>query len=379
MSYHVTPWGNYDILSDMPALIQSNASSPKLIRLREEIRYDANYNGSFIILTTTQIRMDELYNMINTLSIDKLISYLETASLDDQIYVFDKYITINEQNAEYILEKFDFPKTNRFLLERSLLSEFDVYINMLIRHGFSYAEMDPYNFIVTNYSNYACDISQNMDILMNAGYDLMMNDCQSFKRCFNFKILQYYLNYFIDNKIDVNEYFPLWFEQSTTDNNYELHIELTQMLNYGLNISLHEKIIFKRACSRGDLRLLQILDTANVNFKTYEVLLSESVNINNWCRPIYAESAGYTVFTHMLNLFIKHDCNLNLLSNSFVELIIKAGDIYGVKLLIEYGFEFKKLYPCVYVDHMDKKLELFNLLLSTGMSMKQCLWASTVV
>jgi hypothetical protein len=366
--FQVANWGKFnDITSKLPVYSKINQIPLETLDL--------------VSTHIKQENKDELIELLNS-EIPELRSFAFIICLKIGNADFTKYFcdpdTFDPEND------FTFDPENDFIIFESLLCDNVALMKFCISKGFNYTihGMNPFDILMRDFTdskhiyNGRRQIVNNtyrvfnclsrLQILVDGGYDIHMDNSKAFKHCTNYELLQYFIKIGTDVKIYGEEWVSNFLE-SDHDNEAQT---LKLMFDNGLSPKTNGGVLIHWACSHLVFSVIQLLDQYGVNFKEYEKSIIPTLGIQSKTGlPVYKLDQLENL--EILKIFWKHNCNLNLLAHRFIEVIIESHYYQILEWMFNNGIDIGKIYKET-PDNPDK-IRTFNVLVKNGIDLNDAL------
>jgi hypothetical protein len=318
---------------------------------------------------------------------DELIDLLNSEVPELKSYAFMRCLKLNMADfTQQFCDPNTFDPENDFIIFESLMCDNVGFMKFCISKGFNYTihGLNPFDILIID-SNDSPQFYSMMDkkelfidthrifnclsklkILVEAGYDIHMDNSRAFKRCIKYELLKY----FIETGADIKAHSEEWVGNFLESNPSVLGANtLKLMFDHGLSPVTNGGALVQWACSNLIFSIIELLDQYGVNFKEYENMIIPELGIH--AKTGNPHKQIEIVNLEILKILWKHNCNLNLLDHQFIQTIIKSHYFQTLEWMFDNGIDIGKIYKEA-PDNPDK-IRTFNVLVKNGIDLNDAL------
>lgn len=314
------------------------------------------------------------YQMGPDTTIEQLYPLLDNSDFRSYALCHSLCCCNNIELFNQIFNMYTFDPTDDYIILRSIQKYSSAHVQVLINSGFRFDShgLNPFylwmkDFELNNLFNEAdhkaawrIECIKIFNMLIEAGYDIHMNEDMAFKHCHDLKILEYMMA----KNINIADSGSAWLSNHIKSSQfYHPYDALKYMLSQGLDIESNDSMLIDYAFENMDLGLIKMIDEHGYDFKKRE----------HWLMNLFGSEipcgCDYGSIHETFEILIKHNFDLNVLKSHIFSSITHGHFTKSLEVLIRGGFDVKHM-ASYWCDQMDlPKLQMFKLLVENGVDM----------
>ena len=312
-----------------------------------------------------------IYQMGPDTTIEQLYPLLDDSDFRSYALCHSLCCCNNIELFNQIFNMYTFDPTDDYIILRSIQQYSSTHVQVLINSGFRFDShgLNPFylwmkDFELNNLFNEAAhkaawriECIKIFDMLIEAGYDIHMNEDMALKHCHDLKILEYMMAKNINMIDSGSEWLSNHIKSAKFYHPYDA---LKYMMSQGLDIESNDSMLIDYAFENMDLGLIKIIDEHGYDFKKREQRL---MNLFGSGR---SRGCDYEIIHEIFEILIKHDIDLNMLRSNVFSSITYGHFTKALEALIRGGFNVKHMVSYWCDSANSSKVQMFKLLVENG-------------